>query len=71
MAAAWSGYAALAEVINRVFASDLALGQRICYLPDSHLAIAVVATLILAWISTLFAAWKSTRVDPAEALRYE
>jgi len=71
LAAAWSGYAALAEVINRVFATDLALGQRICYLPDTHLAVAVAATLLLAWISTLFAAWKSTRVDPAEALRYE
>jgi len=71
LAAAWSGYATLAEVINRVFANDLALGQRICHLPDTHLAVAVAATLMLAWVSTLFAAWKSTRVDPAEALRYE
>ena len=71
LGAAWSGYFTLAEVINRVFASDLAMGQRICHLPDTHLGLALGLTLLLAWASTLFAAWKSTRVDPAEALRYE
>ncbi len=71
LGAAWSGYFTLAEVINRVFASDLAMGQRICYLPNSHLGLALGLTLLLAWASTLFAAWKSTRIDPAEALRYE
>lgn len=68
---AYSGYFALASVINRVFAADISLGQRICHLPPAHLGAAVLATLVMAWASTLFAAWKSTRIDPAEALRYE
>ena len=65
------GYLLLASVINQVFAADLALGQRICQLPPAYLGVAWLGTLALAWVSTLFAAWKSTRVDPAEALRYE
>ena len=71
LGAAYAGYFSLASVINRVFAADLALGQRICHLPPAHLGAAVLATLFMAWVSTLFAAWKSTRIDPAEALRYE
>ncbi len=71
LGAAYGGYFTLASVINRVFATDLAMGQRICHLPMTHLGTAVLATLLMAWASTLFAAWKSTRIDPAEALRYE
>jgi len=66
-----AGYFGLAAVINRVFAADLAMGQRICHLPAGYLVGAALGTLLLAWTSTLFAAWKSTRVEPAEALRYE
>ncbi len=71
LGSAYGAYFTLAAVINRVFAADLAMGQRICQLPLTHLGIAVLATLIMAWASTLFAAWKSIRIDPAEALRYE
>jgi putative ABC transport system permease protein len=71
LATASAGYFLLSSVINRVFAADLALGQRICYLPVSYLGAAALGALLLAWASTLFAAWKSTRIDPAEALRYE
>lgn len=66
-----AGYFGLAAVINRVFATDLAMGQRICHLPTGHLMAAVFGTLLLAWASTLVAAWTSTRIEPAEALRYE
>ncbi len=71
LGAAYGAYFSLATVINRVFATDLAMGQRICHLPLTQLGAAVAATLLMAWASTLFAAWKSTRIDPAEALRHE
>jgi putative ABC transport system permease protein len=71
LGAASAAYFSLANVINRVFASDLALGQRICHLPPAHLTVAAGGTLLLAWASTLFGAWRSTRIEPAEALRYE
>jgi putative ABC transport system permease protein len=67
----YGAFFSLAAVINRVFADDLAMGQRICHLPPTHLALAVLATLLMAWASTLVAARKSTLIDPAEALRYE
>jgi len=65
------GYFSLAEVINRVFSSDLDLGQRICELPPHYLIIAATATLSVALLSALVGAWRTQRIDPADALRYE
>jgi len=64
-------YGALAALINRAFAADLELGQRICDLPAQTLGQAVVAVLAVALASSLAAAWAATRIDPAEAIREE
>ena len=64
-------YFSLAGVINRAFAADLDLGERICELPPTYLLVSVVATLGVAVLSSLLAAWRTTTIDPGEALRYE
>ncbi|MCK5719573.1 MAG: hypothetical protein KAH84_06435 [Thiomargarita sp.] len=69
--AAISAYFTLSLVINLVFSNDLEMGQKICYLPASHLVIATLLTVSVAFISALLAAWKTTQIDPAEALREE
>jgi putative ABC transport system permease protein len=71
IAVALAAYGALALVINRAFAPDLDLGQRICDLPTQTLGQAVVAVLGVALASSLAAAWAATRIDPAEAIREE
>lgn len=71
VAAATLGYFTLAGVINRVFATDLELGQKICLLPASYLLAAGATTVTVALMSALFAAWRTTQIDPAEALREE
>ncbi|MCP4996873.1 MAG: hypothetical protein GY934_24320, partial [Gammaproteobacteria bacterium] len=40
--AASVGYLLLASIINRLFAADLAMGQRICQLPPVYLAVAAL-----------------------------
>jgi putative ABC transport system permease protein len=71
LALALGAYAALAAIINRAFAAELGLGQRICALPPATLLIASLAVLALATASSLLAAWQATRIDPAEAIREE
>jgi putative ABC transport system permease protein len=71
VAVALAAYGALAALINRAFAADLDLGQRICDLPAQTLGQAVVAVLGVALASSLAAAWAATRIDPAEAIREE
>ena len=71
VALALAAYFSLAAVINRVFAADLDLGERICDLPGSYLLATVFATLAVAVLSSLLAAWRTTTIDPGEALRYE
>ena len=66
-----SAYFLLAAVINHVFAGDLEMGERICTLPGGYLAIVTAATVAVSLMSSLLAAWRTTRIDPAEALRYE
>jgi len=61
----------LAALINRTFAAELDLGQRICTLPAGDLVRAAAAVLVLAAASSLLAAWQATRIDPAEAIREE
>lgn len=62
-------YRGAAALINRVFASDLALGEQICRLPTASLWLVGAGTLGLALLSASAAAWRTTRIDPAEALR--
>ncbi len=68
---AFAGYAALASVINLVFAADLRLGEKICFLPEHYFGIAFLGTTGAATMSSLLAAWKTTGIDPAEAIREE
>ncbi len=74
-AVAASAYAALASVINGVFATDIGLyqgsGGRICDLPPDTLAAALAATVAAALLAALAAAWKTTRIEPGEAIRVE
>ncbi len=62
---------ALAGVINRVFASDLDLGQRLCWLPASYLLVAALAMTSAAALCALMAGARATQVEPAEAIRDE
>ncbi len=71
MIVAMGGYFSLSAVINRVFSSDLEMGERICELPLSYLVIGTATTVVVALMSSSFAAWRTTKIDPAEALRYE
>ncbi len=68
---ALSGYYILATIINQVFADEMGLGERICYLPISYVAQAIIMTLIIALLSALLAAWKATLIEPSEAIREE
>ena len=65
------GYAALSSVINLVFAADLRLGEKICFLPYQYFVFAFFATTGAAIMSSLLAAWKTTGIEPAEAIREE
>ncbi|EDN68383.1 Protein of unknown function DUF214 [Beggiatoa sp. PS] len=64
-------YAALSSVINLVFAADLRLSEKICFLPNRYFVFALLATTVAAAISSLLAAWKTTNIEPAEAIREE
>jgi putative ABC transport system permease protein len=66
-----SGYKVLSSVINLVFAADLRLGEKICFLPYQYFAVAFLATIGAAAMSSLLAAWKATEIEPAEAIREE
>lgn len=66
-----ASYALLSTIINQVFASEMAAGEKICSLPWSYLLGAALLTLGIATFSALFAAAKATRIDPADAIRTE
>lgn len=66
-----ASFLALSEVINRVFAADLPLGERLCYLPANHLAWTFAITIAIAIASALLASQRATRIDPADAIRQE
>ena len=65
---AFEGFSTL---INAVFAADLPIGKRLCWLPASHLIAAGGLTIALAAITAVQAAIAVTRIDPAEAIRVE
>jgi putative ABC transport system permease protein len=67
--AALAAYLGLAATINRVFADDLAPGEKFCTLPLEYVMAAGALSLFLAVLSSLAAAWRATHVDPAEAIR--
>jgi putative ABC transport system permease protein len=69
LAASFGAYAALATVINRSFANELAPDERFCTLPASLIAPIVLTTLLLACLAALVAAWRSTNIDPSEVVR--
>ncbi|MBC7359436.1 MAG: ABC transporter permease [Desulfacinum sp.] len=69
LAAGFGGYAALAGVIGRSFAMDLAPGEAFCLLPGSHVRLFCLSTFVLAGLASLAAAWRATGIDPAEVIR--
>jgi len=69
LAVSFGAYAALAAVINRSFANELAPDERFCALPASLIAPIVLTTLLLACLAALVAAWRSTNIDPSEVVR--
>lgn len=67
--AGFGGYAVLAGVINRAFATELAPGEAFCLLPQQYIPLFGLATLVLAALASLVAAWRATCIDPAEVIR--
>ena len=50
------------------------LGRAVAMIPDgiaSGMLAGVLLTLVLAFAATLYPSWRASRVNPAEALRYE
>jgi putative ABC transport system permease protein len=60
-----------AKFVNVAFAADLGLGQRLAWLPLSHLAIAFALSFLVSLLSSVIAAARASRVDPADAIRVE
>lgn len=69
LGAGFGGYAALAGVINRTFAMDLAPGEAFCVLPQAYVPLFCLSTVALAGLASLVAAWRATCIDPAEVIR--
>jgi putative ABC transport system permease protein len=68
---ALAGFFVCSNVINTVFAADLPLGHRLCYLPPGHMAAAGALTVVLSALSAIRAGVVAMRIDPAEAIRVE
>ena len=64
-------YSCLSLVINRVFAEDLELGERICHLPPSYFFYTILLTAIAGCASSISAARRATEIEPADAIREE
>jgi putative ABC transport system permease protein len=62
-------YQAVAWIINKMMASELEQGQRVCWLLPDHYAIALALTCAAAVISAGLAGLRSARVEPSESLR--
>ncbi|WP_428564672.1 MAG: ABC transporter permease [Solidesulfovibrio sp. DCME] len=65
---AWGMYAAIAALIDRLFADSLA-GQAVCRLPAGHLAVACGIVLALSLLSSIQASLRAARIDPSAVLR--
>jgi putative ABC transport system permease protein len=64
-------FAAVSQVINRVFSDHLQTTESLCTLSGSHFLLLAAGVLGLSTVSATFAALRATRLDPAEALRDE
>jgi putative ABC transport system permease protein len=64
-------FAAVSQVINRVFSDHLQATESLCTLSGSHFLLLAAGVLGLSTVSATFAALRATRLDPAEALRDE
>jgi len=62
-------YQAVAWIINKMMASQLEQGQRVCWLLPDHYAIALALTCAAAVISAGLAGLRSARVEPSDSLR--
>ncbi|SMD02286.1 putative ABC transport system permease protein [Desulfocicer vacuolatum DSM 3385] len=64
-------YGGMAGLINQLFSSQLAAGERFCRLNLVHLVSAVSGVMLLGQTAAALAAWRVITIDPAEALRDE
>jgi putative ABC transport system permease protein len=60
-----------AAIINKYYATDLAIKGNVCRLEIAHLALFALAVFGIAVLSSLVAARRAMQIDPAEALRHE
>ncbi len=66
---AFGFYGGMAGLINQLFSSQLAAGERFCQLESIHLAAAASGVILLGQTAAALAAWRVISIDPAEALR--
>jgi putative ABC transport system permease protein len=60
---------AVATAVNAALAGNLNREEFVCLLRAADLAVAAVATLVLALISSTLGGYRAVRIDPAESLR--
>lgn len=59
----------VAAAVNAALAGNLNREEFVCLLRPADLAVAAVATLVLALISSTLGGYRAARIDPAESLR--
>ncbi|ACN13943.1 ABC-type transporter, permease protein [Desulforapulum autotrophicum HRM2] len=68
---AFGFYWGMAGLINQLFSTQLAAGERFCQLDYVHLIYAASGVILLGQTAAALAAWRVITIDPAEALRDE